>query len=166
MSITFLVLHLSPSDRGGGVWTLLGAIPHRARPVEFSQSVDRLDAQCLPVRPHPVGNSLLPQLRSQPNHLQPFVHALPGVLPGARLLPRGGQQLRQRLAAFPQGFTGFLPQDSGPDEGLRLHRPVAVSKGDFEHGPCSPHVHVQRGDLQHLSVLTFALNTQTAAPNL
>lgn len=130
MSITSLVVLLSSSDRSGGVWTLLGAVPHRAGPVELSQSVDRLDAQRLPVCPHPVGDPLLPQLCSQPHHLQPFVHALPGVLPGARLLPHGRQQLRQRLAAVPQDFTGSLhggPQNSGSDEGLRLLRPVAVS---------------------------------------
>ena len=63
--------------------------------------MDRPDAQRLPVRPHRVGHLLLPQLSRQPHHLQPALHALQGVFPGARVPPVPGQQLGQRLAPVP-----------------------------------------------------------------
>lgn len=82
---------LSRSHRGCRVRSLLGTVPHRATLVEFHQPVDRCDAQRLSVRPPSVGHPLLPQLSGQPHHLQPTLHTLQGVFPGAGMLPPGGQ---------------------------------------------------------------------------
>lgn len=125
------------SHRGCRLWTLLGALPRRAAPVEFHQPLDGFDAQCLPVRPHCVGVLLLPQLSSQPHHLQPALHTLQGVLQRTGVLPVWGQELWERLTTIPQDLQLQL-QSSCAGEGLQRFHPVALSECGSECTRCHP----------------------------
>lgn len=130
------------SHRGGGLRSLLGALPRGTAPVELHQPLDGPDAQRLPVRAHRVGLLLLPELGGQPHHLQPAVHALQGVLQGTHVLPVWGQQLWKRVAAVPQDLAQSLRlqlQSSGAGEGFRGFPPAALSQRGSQGGCWRPY---------------------------